>query len=136
MAPTPAAAAGQLQADLVAPGSRITFPRPGTRRRVRALAGVAGPDRSDLRGVEVALAQRVGTLCRFRRADGRLEAPGPCRTPRFLPARASGGAWLMGLRRDLAPGLWRVWSRATDGAGNRESVGIAGVNTLQFRVVR
>ncbi|MBJ7456554.1 MAG: hypothetical protein JHC74_10895, partial [Thermoleophilia bacterium] len=43
--------------------------------------------------------------------------------------------WSLALgRTGLAPGLWRVWSRATDGAGNVEGIGLPRVNTGQFRV--
>ena len=43
-----------------------------------AIRGVAGPDRSDVAGVEVALAKRVGTLCRFRARSGGLTTPRAC----------------------------------------------------------
>ncbi|MCC6830182.1 MAG: hypothetical protein IT200_02455 [Thermoleophilia bacterium] len=126
-----AAAAG----DTVAPGSRIAFPRIGSRvARVRGITGVAGPDRSDVARVEVALARRVGTQCRFMTAAGRLAAPGPCSARAWLRTRSAGGYWTLPLRAALAPGLWRVWSRATDGAGNAESTGIARINTGQFTV--
>jgi hypothetical protein len=103
---------------------------------VKAIRGVAGPDRSDVARVEVALARRVGTLCRFRARSGGLTAPRPCSRQLFVAARSAGGNWVLGLGKGLAPGLWRVWSRAVDGAGNRESVGLARVNTGQFRVAR
>jgi hypothetical protein len=137
-APPPAATgAGGVSAatDTTPPGSRVMFPVAGRRyRRVLGLRGIAGPDRSDVAGVQVAIAQRVGTLCRFLGADGRFAAPGPCAAQRYRPARSVGGNWLLVLGRGLRPGTYRVWSRAIDGAGNRESVGIAGVNTLQFTV--
>lgn len=133
-APGAAAAAG---ADTVAPGSRIAYPRIGAvHRRVRAIRGVAGPDRSDVARVEVAVARRVGTQCRFRARSGGLTAPRPCSRQLYLRARSVGGNWTLGLGRGLAPGLWRVWSRAIDGAGNREGVGLSRVNTGQFRVER
>ncbi len=100
----------------------------------RAIRGTAGPDRSDVAHVEVALARRVGTLCRFRSRSGGLSKPRSCTRRAYLPARAAGGSWALGLGRGLAPGIWRVWSRATDGAGNVEDVGLARVNTGQFRV--
>lgn len=122
-------------ADTVAPGSRITSPLIGRRTlTVRAIRGVAGPDRTDVARVEVALARRVGTLCRFRARSGGLTAPRPCSRQLYVRARSAGGYWALGLGRGLAPGLWRVWSRATDGAGNRESVGLPRINTGRFRV--
>lgn len=129
---TPAAATA---ADTVAPGSRIAFPRLGrTVRAPRAITGTAGPDRSDIARVEVALARRVGTQCRFVGARGSLGPLTRCTARVWLPARRAGGNWALALRRPLAPGVWRVWSRAADGAGNRESTGLARVNTGVFRV--
>jgi hypothetical protein len=103
---------------------------------VVAIRGVAGPDRSDVARVEVALARRVGTQCRFRARSGGLTAPRPCSRQLYLRARTAGGNWTLGLGKGLAPGLWRVWSRAVDGAGNRERVGLSRVNSGQFRVER
>jgi hypothetical protein len=134
-APTATAAAAAGALDVTSPGSRVAFPLAGKAYlRISALRGLAGPDRSDVAGVQVALAQRVGTQCRFRAASGGWTAPRACAQQLYVAARAVGGNWLLSLRRPLRPGLYRVWSRATDGAGNREAVGIAGVNTLQFRV--
>lgn len=129
---TPAATTG----DTVAPGSAVGFPRIGRRSAsVRGITGVAGPDRSDVARVEVALARRVGTQCRFMTAGGTLSAPGACTARVWLRAKLAGGNWTLPLRRPLTPGLWRVWSRATDGAGNTEVTGIARTNTGQFTVV-
>jgi hypothetical protein len=130
-------AGGGALADTVAPGSRLTHPRIGKRHRsVRAIRGVAGPDRSDIRRVDVALALRVGTQCRFRARSGGLTKPRPCSRTLFVKTRSSGGNWLLPLRggRGLAQGKWRIWVRATDGAGNRERVALARVNTGQFLV--
>ena len=121
--------------DTVAPGSRIAFPRIGSLvASVRAIRGSAGPDRSDVARVEVALAKRVGTQCRFRTASGGLSTPRSCTRRTYVKARSVGGDWTLGLGKGLAPGLWRVWSRAVDGAGNVEGIGLARVNTGQFRV--
>jgi hypothetical protein len=130
--PSGAAAAS---ADAVAPGSRVVFPRlGGTARAVRAISGVAGPDRSDVAGVEVALARRVGTQCRFRARSGGLTKPRACTARLYVKARSAGGNWILPVGKGLATGTWRVWTRATDGAGNVESVGIARVNSGTFRV--
>jgi hypothetical protein len=135
--PSGAAPTAAPGADTVAPGSRITHPRIGSRPRVvRAIRGVAGPDRSDIARVEVAVARRVGTQCRFRAGSGGLTPPRPCSQQLWLRARSSGGEWALGLGRGLLPGVWRVWSRAVDGAGNRERVALARVNGGQFRVAR
>lgn len=133
--PAPGTGTAGTGADAVAPGSRIAFPRiGGIASRVRAIRGSAGPDRSDVSGVEVALARRVGTQCRFRTRTGSLTAPRACGLRLYVKATSVGGNWSLPLRRNLAPGVWRVWSRATDGAGNLESVGLPRVNTGQFRV--
>ncbi len=137
--PVPAPPSGSVAAgaDTVAPGSVIRFPRIGSvRSSVRAIRGTAGPDRSDVATVRVALAKRVGTQCRFRTRSGRLTAPRACRLRLYVKARSVGGRWSLPVRRRLAPGVWRVWSRATDGAGNVERMGLARVNTGQFRVRR
>ncbi len=124
--------------DTIAPGSRIVFPAIGRRyTRVSAIRGRTGADRSDVKGVRVALAMRVGTQCRFRTRTGSLTRPRSCARQLFLPAASAGGNWSLRLRKKaLGPGIWRVWSRATDGAGNTESVALARVNGGQFRVVR
>jgi hypothetical protein len=139
-APTPGSAAGAgggVAGDTVAPGSRVLFPRLGKRAvAVRGIAGVAGPDRSDVARVDVALARRVGTQCRFRTRSGSLTAARACTARLYVRARSSGGNWALPLRKRLANGRWRIWVRATDGAGNRERVGIARVNTGTFTVSR
>ena len=134
-AAAPGAAAAGASGDDVAPGSRITSPRLGGRSRVvKAITGIAGPDRSDVASVEVALARRVGTQCRFRARSGGLTQPRPCARQLYVTARSAGGFWRLSLGKGLRPGSWRVWSRATDGAGNREDVGLPRINTGQFRV--
>ena len=133
--PAPALTVAAPGGDSVAPGSRIAFPLIGRRQSsVRAIRGTAGPDRSDVAGVEVALAKRVGTQCRFRARSGGLSKPRSCAQRAYLAARSVGGNWTLGLGKGLTPGLWRVWSRATDGVGNLEGVGLPRVNTGQFRV--
>ena len=133
--PTPVVSANS---DTIAPGSRIAYPAIGRRYAgVKAIKGSTGADRSDVRGVSVALALRVGTQCRFRTRTGSLTTPRSCTRQLFLPAASAGGDWSFSLgRKALVPGTWRVWSRATDGAGNTESVALARVNGGQFTVVR
>ena len=78
-APAPATGSAVTGADTVAPGSSIGFPRiGGVLASVRAIRGVAGPDRSDVATVEVSLARRVGTQCRFRTRSGGLTSPRAC----------------------------------------------------------
>lgn len=136
-APAAGGAAGAGTADTVAPGSRILFPRLGSRvASVRAIQGVAGPDRSDVASVEVALARRAGTLCRFRARSGRLAAPRPCTEKLWLRARSAGGDWMLPIGRGLAPGAWSVWTRATDGAGNVGATFLPQVSSGTFTVLR
>lgn len=133
--PASGSAAAGVGGDDVAPGSRITSPRLSSlRRSVRVIRGVAGPDRSDVKSVQVAVARRVGTQCRFRARSGGLTAPRSCSRLLFVKARSVGGNWMLPVGRGLAPGAWRVWSRATDGAGNREDVTLSRINTGWFRV--
>lgn len=118
--------------DNVAPGSEIRAPRAGG--AVRSLRGSAGPDRSDIARVEVALARQTGGRCRFLNEDARFTGPRRCSARVFVDARRTGGNWTLGLPSALAAGAYRVWSRATDGAGNRENSSIRGVNSVRFNV--
>lgn len=123
-------------ADTAAPGSAVRVPAlRSTRAAVRSLAGTAGPDRSDIARVEVSAGLRVGTLCRFRTAAGRLTAARDCARPEWLTARVAGGHWILPLGRPgLTPGVWRIETRATDGAGNTETVRVPGANIGAVRV--
>lgn len=134
--PAPTPPASSELADTVAPGSSITAPALGSRQvRVRSLSGTAGPDRSDIAAVQASLGLRVGTQCRFRTVSGALTAARPCTQPEWLPARIAGGRWILPLGGSgLAQGTWRVESRATDGAGNVETVRVPGANIGSIRV--
>jgi hypothetical protein len=122
--------------DTVAPGSEIAFPVSGRRYRVvRSLRGSAGPDRSDIATVEVAIARRVGTQCRFMGPKGGFSEPRLCTERRLIPARSSGSHWVFPIPVTLLPGKYRAWSRAADGAGNREVHGIAPINSISFIVL-
>ncbi len=135
-APAPAPPTGIL-ADTVAPGSQITSQISGRRyTRVIAIVGRTGADRSDISRVEVAVARRVGTQCRYMGPRGAFGAVRACRTPRFVTARSSGDRWILPTRRPLTPGKYLVLSRATDGAGNRETRTMNTINTISFNVVR
>jgi hypothetical protein len=123
-------------ADTVPPSSRITAPRLFSKdRHVVRLGGSVAPDRSDVASVQFALARLTGTQCRFRQASGKLGALGSCANRTWLPARG-GAFWTAALHQPLAPGRYRVWSRATDGAGNQESRFVTGSSAGSFTVVR
>ena len=124
------------EVDTVAPGSQLAFPVSGHRYRVvRSLRGSAGPDRSDIATVDVAIARRVGTQCRFMGPKGGFSEPRPCIERRLIPTRLSGSQWVFPIPVKLLPGKYRAWSRATDGAGNREERGIAPINSISFIVL-
>jgi len=122
--------------DTVAPGSVIASPISGRRyRTLRTLRGSAGPDRSDISAVEVAVARRVGTQCRFFGPKGGFTAARSCVNRLFIATRSSGSRWLVQLPKALPAGKYRAWSRAVDGAGNRETVGISTVNAISFTIL-
>jgi hypothetical protein len=114
-------AASTASADRIAPSSRFSTPLAFAKvKRVKRLVGVTAPDRSDIASVSYALARRVGTLCKFRRANGSLAPTTSCSKAIWLPA--SGRAyWHVTFSKPLAAGRWRAFSRATDGAGNVEA---------------
>jgi hypothetical protein len=117
---TPVSAASVVSADRIAPSSHITSPPAFAKLKVvKRLVGVVAPDRSDIDSVSYALARRVGTLCSFRQANGTLAAPATCAKPIWLSATGR-AFWHVTLKKPLAAGRWRVFSRATDGAGNVE----------------
>ena len=123
-ATTPAAsvaAASTASADRIAPSSRFTLSFSLSKaKNVKRLVGVTAPDRSDIASVSYALAKRVGTLCRFRKADGTLAAATSCAKAIWLPATGR-AYWHVTFTKALAAGRWRAFSRATDGAGNVEA---------------
>lgn len=134
-ATTPVTTPVSAPSDTVAPGSEITSLVSGRRyTRVVAIAGRTGADRSDIAMVDVAVARRAGTLCRYMGPRGAFGAPRTCRGPRFVRAKASGNRWILPLRPPLAPGKYLVLSRATDGAGNRETTTMNTLNTISFVV--
>jgi hypothetical protein len=129
--PTPAAAvvtsaptvssAAVASADRIAPSSRFSAPLAfGKAKNVKRLVGVTAPDRSDIASVSYALAKRVGTLCSFRRANGTFAPASSCSKAIWLSATGR-AFWHVTFTKPLAPGRWRAFSRATDGAGNVEA---------------
>jgi hypothetical protein len=135
--PTPApspAPAPSAPADTVPPSTRITSPRLFTiDRHVTRIGGVVAPDRSDIAKVQFALARRVGTLCRFRQPSGSFGSATACSARVWLPARG-GAFWTANLHAPLAAGRYRVFARATDGAGNVEVTLVTGASSGSFTV--
>ena len=81
-------------------------------------------DASSVRRVQIALARRSGSRCRWwsKRAK-RVGRPASCSRPSWITAKlrktGSGGySWRVTLHRRLASGRWRLLLRATDAAGN------------------
>jgi hypothetical protein len=136
-APTPApapVATPSAPADTVPPSTRITSPRLFTiDRHVTRIGGVVAPDRSDIAKVQFALAKRVGTLCRFRQPSGSFGSATACSARAWLPARG-GAFWTANLHAPLAAGRYRVFARATDGAGNVEVTLVTGASSGSFTV--
>lgn len=123
--------------DLVAPGTEILTPAAGARTAaLRLVRGRVSPDRSDVAAVHVAIARRSGRLCRFMGPLGRFGARRSCANRRWLPARVSGTNWRYALPGPVPATRYRIWSRATDGAGNREHVTLAGINVIGLAVIR
>ena len=110
-------------ADFVAPWTTITAPRArATVVAPRMLRGLVTRDRSKIASVQVAIAKREGSLCRFVQPSGQLGVAGPCVSRTWLTAlRPSAINWVFTLRRNLPRGTYLVWSRAQDTAGNRET---------------
>jgi hypothetical protein len=93
-------------------GSRIT-------RRGLTLRGTARGRGCAVRRVRVAVGRKVGSRCRFLRADGRFGRPTSCRRTRYLSARGT-TRWTLRRRVRLPRGEYLLWSRAIDSAGNIE----------------
>ncbi len=122
--------------DNVAPGSRIRSVVQGRKyTRINQIQGTAGPDRSDVRRVEVAIARRIGTRCRYLNTRGVFGNARACNRPVFLTAKSSGTNWVIGRKAPFVPGRYLAMSRAIDGAGNRESQTLNRINTVSFTVV-
>lgn len=135
--PTPAPTLpAALNADRVAPGSEIRFPISGRKyTRVNLLHGSAGPDRSDIKEVEVAVTRRIGTRCRFLNRRNVFGNTRPCNKPVFLKAKSSGTRWMIGRKQPFVPGKYLMMSRAIDGSGNREHRTLNTINTVSFTVL-
>lgn len=132
----PSPTASDTNADTVAPGSVIRSVVSGRKyTRINQIQGTASPDRSDIRSVEVAVARRIGTRCRYLNRRGVFGNTRPCNRPVFLTARTSGTQWMIGRKAPFVPGRYLVMSRAIDGAGNRESRTLNAINTVSFTVV-
>lgn len=122
--------------DNVPPGSRIRSVVSGRKyTRINLIRGTAGPDRSDVRSVDVAVARRIGTRCRYLNRRGVFGNARACNRPVFLKANHSGTNWLIGRKAPFVPGRYLVMSRAVDGAGNRESRTLNTINTVSFTVI-
>jgi uncharacterized delta-60 repeat protein len=117
--------------DRTKPHSRIR----GLRRvmlasKLKRFQGTAS-DNAGIRKVEIALLRRAGKLkaakarcvwLRSNRATFKRVKPrrGKCAKPRFLRAKGT-KKWVFKLRKQLPPGKYILYARATDTSGNRET---------------
>lgn len=85
---------------------------------VDRLRDVFATDPSGVRGLDVALARQSGSRCRAVKG-GRVERRRRTCRPRFF--RRTAAARIAARTERLPSGTYRVWLRATDGAGNRAS---------------
>jgi hypothetical protein len=125
------------------PCSAVAFPRQGARLTTpRAFGGVIAPASAGGK-LTVSLAKMVGTKCRFLNVDRRtFAAARSCTAPIAVPvSRLRGATWTLqlsgtaaGAPVGLAPGTYRIWSRAVSG-DRREARTTPGVNTVTFTVV-
>ncbi len=75
------------------------------------------PKLSQIRRVQVAMALRVGSECRWVYADGRFGPVGTCATPVLHPA-IGGRVWHLTLKLDLVPGKYLILGRGIDAHGH------------------
>jgi hypothetical protein len=103
--------------DTTPPDTRITAPGRSTRgSSFRVFRGRAADAGTGVTGVELAV-QRIDAGCRALTGPrGRFADPQPCTQLRWLRATGTNN-WSYKLKSALPKGRYRVYSRATDGAG-------------------
>lgn len=123
--------------DRLRPSSRILRSRSRLRRSGLRLGGTAR-DRAP-RGilprvarVDVALALRTGSRCRFLGARGRFGTARSCSRPQYVRARGT-SRWTRRVSRTLPAGRYVAITRAADRFGNRERSRTT-ANVLRFRL--
>ena len=84
--------------------------------------------------VRVAIGRKVGSGCRFLRANGRFGSRRSCLRTQYITARGT-NRWTLRLRARLPRGSYLLWSRAIDNAGTIERK-FARRNLLRARVGR
>jgi hypothetical protein len=105
-----------LPADV--PVARAASRSPGAVVAASRLRDVFATDPSGVRALDVALARQAGSRCRAVRT-GRVERRRRTCRARFF--RRTGADRIAARTERLPRGTYRVWIRATDGAGNRAS---------------
>jgi hypothetical protein len=127
-------------ADSNDPTSTIGRPRLGksfTGSRIRRFRGTAADSGSGLAVVEIALRQTLENGCRWW--SGSRFVRGPCKKKRFVAA-AGTASWTYALSRKLTRSdqgrvrFYTLFARATDAAGNVESLFKKGRNANRFEV--
>jgi sugar lactone lactonase YvrE len=117
------------------PRSRFSVPRANgayaARLMPRTLSGTATGDVVGVQVVRVAVARKAGSKCRWLHSSGRLSAPTPCSSPRFMRAK---GTTRWTLRAKIrGRGIWRALVRAEQNGGVKETL-TTRQNTVTFRV--
>ena len=101
-----------------APVSRFTKRSRMTRKRLR-LRGTARGRGCKIRRVRVAIGRKVGSKCRFLKADGRFGKRRSCLRTTYINAKGT-RRWKLHRKVRLPRGKYLVWSRAIDSAGQVE----------------
>ena len=102
-----------------APQSAITRRSSRLSTRSLRLRGTAKGAGCRIAQVRVAIGRKVGSQCRFLRANGRFGARRSCLRTQYLRARGT-TRWSLAKRVRLPRGSYLVWSRAIDSAGQIE----------------
>jgi parallel beta-helix repeat protein len=139
LASAPAPSSGGV-ADAAAPISRVGRPGIGktfNASKIRRFRGTATDNGSGLALVEIALRQKLAKGCRWW--NGNRFVRGGCNSKRFEPATRL-ASWRYVLSKKLKPSdegnirFYTLYTRATDAAGNVESVFQKGRNANRFEI--
>jgi parallel beta-helix repeat protein len=140
LASLPASTGGGGGVDVTAPVSRVGRPRIGktfNASKIRRFRGTATDNGSGLALVQIALRQKLAKGCKWW--NGNRFVRGGCNSKRFRPATRL-ASWRYVLSKKLKPSdegnirFYTLYTRATDAAGNVESVFQKGRNANRFEI--
>ena len=126
---SPSSAAVTIAGNDRVPDSDIKSLKSQKASSLKRITGTASDDDGDLLGVQVAIFRKAGSrskpICqninsKGNVARGKVDSKKRCRPSVFLAATGTSG-WTFRLRKALPPGTWTIASRASDGAGLRET---------------